>query len=219
MDAKNIVSTARKRMDEGIKRANGLIKKGYQHFTQLPGHQRYYISAGTIMLVAIMVVLAVPKQRKAIATAPYMSNQGAFTVEAPNGEMQLTTDQFPFLDQQVNRFTHQNVSVEGVFRVVHFDLPPGLISTPDYVNTLNMLAAIFAIPFNGIITASRETKLQDYQGITITAEGQMDDRVIRGEALIIIVSNRIYMVGVHGPKRGFAHKVAHRFIHSFKLNF
>jgi len=187
-------------------------------FAQMPRNSRYLTAGGAAVTVTLLI-LWLTGSGTTVTFHTYTSNQGAFTVEVPAESMALTIDPFTFLDQKVSRFTHEADAAGGTFRVIHFDLPQGMITPPETNNILNALAASFILPVNGVINTSSEITVQGYGGISITANGSSEDQATEAGAMIIIVSNRVYMAGWHAPRKELKKKYRDHFFSSFRLNF
>lgn len=133
--------------------------------------------------------------------------------------MVVKNESVKFLDKAVVQFSHEASLPESEFRVIHFDLPAGMINPQERSNILNHLAASYIQPINGVITNTQDFSIQSYDGIRISAEGEVNDTAMVSEAIILLVSNRIYMAGVHGKEKGVRKKQVNSFISSFRFNF
>ncbi len=189
---------------------------------KLPGRIKplylYLIAAGVLVTVTAIIII-VAGNKNHVEFFPYTSNQGGFTVDAPGGEMQTTTGQMIFFDKNVLQFTHEASLPGAEFRVIHFDLPAGMINPQKRSKILNNLATNFIQPVNGVITNSLEYSLLNYDGIRISAKGEVNDTAMVSEAIILLVSNRIYLAGVHGKEKSVRKIDVDRFIGSFRFNF
>jgi hypothetical protein len=176
------------------------------------------ISSGILVVIAGILLLTLTN-RTAIEFKTYTSNQGGFSVDVPTGEMVLTRDRTTFMEKSVMQFTHQAKVPEGVFRIIHFDLPPGVITPAERTTIVNQLVTGFIAPIQGLLVTSSEATIQGYEAVQVTATGSTDEKEYMADAAVILVSNRVYVVGYHGEKGRKSRKLARRFVSSFRFNF
>lgn len=183
--------------------------------------QQYLLitASATVVIIILLLLLLPVRAAVKIEFAPYNSNQGGFSVHAPDGSLHMSSQRTKFLDNSVMLFTHETITPAGVFTVTHFDLPPGIITPAERSNIVNHLAADFILPLQGIITNTAEFELQGYSGTAIKAKGALDDAEMIAEAVIILVANRVYVTGVYGSKGILKQRHINNFINSFRFNF
>ncbi len=187
-------------------------------YLRLPRHFRVLLY-GTVAIALATVAIILLKPAETEDWNQYLSNQGAFTVEVPAPSMQVNQDDYSFFDRSVRRFTHEASVENGVFQVIHFDMPQGAITPAEQPNVFNFLAANFLLPVNGIIQTTSETSVRGYPGIRVTARGTLHDESVAAEAIVVMVSNRLYTVGWYGPDKRAGRRDRDRFLASFKFTF
>jgi hypothetical protein len=201
---------------------NNIIDKGLALWKSFSRKQRIMIltAKGTAIIAIALLLILLPGKRPApVELQPYNSNQGGFSIKAPNGELAMTQENFLFLGKTLTRFIHLAKLPDATFSVVHFDMPPGIITPSERNNILNLLAAEFVSPVKGVVGTTAEARVQDYAGISIIATGLVDEKEMIAEGIIIPVANRVYIAGVYGETGAVRQKDINAFLKSLKFNF
>lgn len=187
-------------------------------FATVPRLHLILMGGGVVLVIIALIVLAMVN-KSAVDWRGYTSNQGGFAVEVPDGEMTLERDRITFMEKPVTRFVHKSERQEGTFRIIHFDLPPGVITPAERATIVNLLVADFLEPVNGMLQSTSETTVQGYEAMLITATGSLEEKEFMTEAVVVLISNRVYVAGYHGEKGRKAGKLARTFINSLQFNF
>ncbi|MFO7722548.1 MAG: hypothetical protein R6V49_04915 [Bacteroidales bacterium] len=199
-----------------------MIDKGWATWKGFSRKQRIIIlSVKGIVLVGLLLLLILfpGNSSPRIELLPYNSNQGGFTINAPDGVMQMTQEKFVFLGNALTKYTHLAKLPEGSFSVTHFDMPPGVITPSERNNILNLLAAEFVAPVQGFVGTTAEATVQGYAGISIAATGIVDEKEMFAEGIILPVANRVYIAGVYAEKGMISQKKVKAFLESLTFNF
>jgi len=175
---------------------------------------------GVVLAAVVLLLILLPGTGSPrIDFLPYHSNQGGFTINAPGGMMPMTQENFVFLGKTLTKYTHQAKLPEGTFSVIHFDMPPGVITPSERNNILNLLAAEFVAPVQGFVGTTAEANVQDYSGISVSASGIVEEKEVFAEGMILPVANRVYIAGVYGEKGMIRPKQVKAFLGSLQFNF
>lgn len=175
--------------------------------------------AGALIAVIIIIILLQGRTTIHLEFSHYNSNQGGFSIDAPFGELIISQERITFMGKNLQQFTHSHEIPEATFRVVHFDLPAGVVNPSERNTILNDLAIQFVSPVNGVINSTSDSDIQGYTGIHVKAEGTVDEQEMIAEGLIMLVANRVYIIGVYGIKGVLRQKHINTFINSLKFNF
>ncbi len=177
-------------------------------------------SISAVLLIVLLLILLLPLSRKPNpGFSPYNSNQGAFAIDAPKGEMVLATFNERFLDNKTTRFVHQAVLPYGTFTVIHFDMPQGVISPADRTSIFNTLITSFLEEFNGVMEQSWPIDKNGIPGIGAKATGKAGEKVFIGEVMVLMAANRIFIIGAYGDKKELKPKHIQHFMNSFSFTF
>jgi hypothetical protein len=178
-------------------------------------------ATGLVLVISLLLLCLLPGKgaNARLELLPYNSNQGGFSINAPDGQLSMSQEKFLFLGKNLTRFIHQAKLPQATFNIIHFDMPPGVITPSERNNILNLLAAEFVAPVKGVVGTTGETMVGEYAGITISATGLVDEKEMIAEGIIVPVANRIYMAGVYGESGAIRQKQIKAFLSSLTFNF
>lgn len=177
------------------------------------------IFAATVLLLLALGNSFLCNSKPKVEFKPYTSNQGGFTINAPNGIFTISQEKILFMGNKLQQFNYFSELPGITFKVLHFDMPLGIMVPTEQNNILNHLAAEFLNPVQGIISSTSDIELQGHSGVHLKATGMMKGKEMIAEGLIIIVANRIYVAGCYGENGVIRQKDINTFLQSLKFNF
>lgn len=176
------------------------------------------IAGALVVLVLTFVLIFFAGNRKSVEFDNYRSNLGGFYILAPEGKHDLISENFTVADKSTTRFIHQFILSFAKFTVTHFDLPPVMI-TPKERNTIfHFLAEDYMSACGASINSSKTIKFNGYSGMRIIGDGELEDKNILSEVVIIQIANRFFVVGVYGERKYLKQRHIDTFIDSFTMN-
>ncbi len=177
--------------------------------------------SGTVVvaIVILLILLTGKESRSRLDLLPYTSNSGGFTIDAPDGILVMTQEKISFLGKSLQQFSHIHEKPGVIFKVSHFDLPSGIINPEEKSNLLNHLAAEFLVPIHGVVNSTADIEIQGYSGIRINASGMIEEKEMTADGLILVIDNRLYIIGVYAEKGKIRQKHIHAFLASLRFNF
>ncbi len=170
-------------------------------------------------LLVVAGVLMLKEREPGVSYDRYVSNQGGFEVEVPNGNMVSSQAVYVLKERKLTRHTHEAIAGTLHYTVSHFDLPAGFITPPERIGMVNTLASEYLIPFNGVIAKSEPVKPGGYEGLRVKAEGIEGEKTIVATVMVVTVSNRVFVVGVKGNLNDLNRRKTDRFLESFGFVF
>ena len=199
----------------------GLLQRLKEKWNGTNRKQRAVMLSATGAGIAVIILLVILPGRTTLNLefSHYNSNQGGFSIDAPFGELNISREMISFRDKNLQQFAHIHEMPEATFMVSHFDLPSGIVNPSERTSILNDLAVQFVAPVNGVINSTSDAEIEGYSGIHVKASGVAEEQEMIAEGLIMLVANRVYVIGVYGQKRVLRQKHINTFIQSLKFNF
>jgi hypothetical protein len=100
---------------------------------------------------------------------------------------------------------------------MHFDMPAGFITPIEKNGMFAQLISDFLAPVNGTVTDSVPVEIDGNQGVTIDAGWMSGEQEYIASLLVLMISNRVFVVSALGPTEDARKNYIRDFPGSFEL--
>jgi hypothetical protein len=195
-----------------------MLKKTLDCWKNLPLRKKIiWLAAPVIAFIIILAILLLINPAPKLEFDSYNSNQGGFSVQIPGGTMEMSNSQSKFFDRQVTLYQHISDTLGYRFQVMHFDMPAGFITPIEKNGMFAQLISDFLAPVNGTVTDSVPVEIDGNQGVTIDAGWMSGEQEYIASLLVLMISNRVFVVSALGPTEDTRKNYIRDFPGSFEL--